>query len=401
MKSMPIAVRRSLVAASAAMLVSTTIAGVAPAQTHRDHPAARAAAPAASTPMLKLIHAADRVTLDRYGQRVYLALGVYAAAGDLPFEIRAHRPSWAKPIQAFLETPGGEVALPAHSFSDFQRLRRFFTVSFTNPVGDVVWDRTFGFCPAGEAVRVDPEAPTPSRPYPAECPYNPFTRGAVYGISPGHALPLLGDYGPTARIPLGHYKATVTIADRYADVLGLTPAQAKQVIRVHVVKARGDCRTEEAARGCKADLRPETVGRGDGVPRTPGERPTGPALANAPAQIRPDLGSLPAYAVSLHRGYVSFAATVWNAGPSPLVVDGFRRTNEDVMDAYQYFFDADGNEIGHAPAGEMEWDARHGHQHWHFRDFARYRLLDADKQAVVRSRKEAFCLANTDAVDYT
>ena len=39
--------------------------------------------------------------------------------------------------------------------------------------------------------------------------------------------------------------------------------------------------------------------------------------------------------------------------------------------------------------------------HWHFTDFARYRLLDADKSAVVRSRKEAFCLAATDAVDYT
>ena len=58
-------------------------------------------------------------------------------------------------------------------------------------------------------------------------------------------------------------------------------------------------------------------------------------------------------------------------------------------------------ELGHDPAGSMEWDARHGHTHWHFRDFARYRLLDANKDHVVRSRKEAFCLANTDAVDYT
>jgi hypothetical protein len=44
---------------------------------------------------------------------------------------------------------------------------------------------------------------------------------------------------------------------------------------------------------------------------------------------------------------------------------------------------------------------RHGHLHWHFKDFARYRLLDADKDAIIRSRKEAFCLAATDAVDYT
>ncbi len=49
----------------------------------------------------------------------------------------------------------------------------------------------------------------------------------------------------------------------------------------------------------------------------------------------------------------------------------------------------------------MVWDPRDGHHHWHFRDFARYRLLDSDKEAIVRSKKEAFCLAATDAVDYT
>ena len=41
------------------------------------------------------------------------------------------------------------------------------------------------------------------------------------------------------------------------------------------------------------------------------------------------------------------------------------------------------------------------HNHWHFEDFARYDLLDADKNYVARSRKQSFCLANTDAVDYT
>ena len=71
------------------------------------------------------------------------------------------------------------------------------------------------------------------------------------------------------------------------------------------------------------------------------------------------------------------------------------------MDAYQYFYDANGDVVGSAPTGAMEWDERDGHTHWHFLDFARYRLVDADKNAVVRSRKEAFCLANTDAVDYT
>jgi hypothetical protein len=100
--------------------------------------------------------------------------------------------------------------------------------------------------------------------------------------------------------------------------------------------------------------------------------------------------------------YLDFSATVWNAGPSPLVVDGFRRPRkEKVMDAYQYFFDGKGRQIGYAPVGTMVWDPREGHTHWHFTDFATYRLLDQHKKLVVRSQKEAFCLANTDAVDYT
>jgi hypothetical protein len=49
----------------------------------------------------------------------------------------------------------------------------------------------------------------------------------------------------------------------------------------------------------------------------------------------------------------------------------------------------------------MEWDKREGHMHWHFTDFAQYRLLTADQKLAVASGKEAFCLANTDAVDYT
>jgi hypothetical protein len=95
-----------------------------------------------------------------------------------------------------------------------------------------------------------------------------------------------------------------------------------------------------------------------------------------------------------------FAATVWNAGTSPLLVDGFRRSGTDLMDAYQYFYDTAGNEVGVRPAGTMEWDPREGHYHWHFTDFAQYNLLNADKSLAVRSGKEAFCLANTDPVDF-
>ena len=71
------------------------------------------------------------------------------------------------------------------------------------------------------------------------------------------------------------------------------------------------------------------------------------------------------------------------------------------MDAYQYFFDKELNQVGYQEVGTMEWDARPSHEHWHFSDFAKYSLLNQDKTVARRSQKEAFCLANTDAVDYT
>jgi hypothetical protein len=99
--------------------------------------------------------------------------------------------------------------------------------------------------------------------------------------------------------------------------------------------------------------------------------------------------------------YLAFSADVWNAGPSRLTVDGFRRPGTGLMDAYQYFYDTKGEQVGWAPTGTLEYDTRDGHSHWHFTDFARYSLLAADKQEVVRSGKEAFCLAPTDAIHLT
>ncbi|MFD3662748.1 lysyl oxidase family protein [Streptomyces sp. NPDC058659] len=167
---------------------------------------------------------------------------------------------------------------------------------------------------------------------------------------------------------------------------------------------------QQAAR---ADMRAgDTTGQTDGSRQAPAltpqaKRPSGnPSVPNVP---KPDLRSLPAYGITISDGgqnipgkdYLAFSANVWNAGPAQLVVDGFRSPGKAKMDAYQYFYDATGKQVGYTPTGTMEWDPRPGHVHWHFTDFASYRLLKADKQEAVRSGKEAFCLANTDAVDYT
>ncbi|MER7948782.1 lysyl oxidase family protein [Streptomyces sp. NPDC096079] len=168
---------------------------------------------------------------------------------------------------------------------------------------------------------------------------------------------------------------------------------------------------QQAARADAPAAR-DTGGRTDGSRQAPAlapqaKRPTGtPTVPNVP---KPDLRSLPAYGITISDGerdipgkdYLAFSANVWNAGPAQLVVDGFRSPGKAKMDAYQYFYDARGKQVGYTPTGTMEWDPRPGHVHWHFTDFASYRLLKADKKEAVRSGKEAFCLANTDAVDYT
>ncbi|WP_406458388.1 lysyl oxidase family protein [Streptomyces sp. NBC_00876] len=166
------------------------------------------------------------------------------------------------------------------------------------------------------------------------------------------------------------------------------------------------------AAGPKAAQVGDAPGQTDGSRQAPAaqpnaKRPTGrAAVPNVP---KPDLRSLPAYGIMIsdaegdapNKDYLAFSANVWNAGPAQLVVDGFRTPGKALMDAYQYFYDAKGKQVGYTPTGTMEWDPRPGHEHWHFTDFASYRLLKADKKETVRSGKEAFCLANTDAVDYT
>ncbi len=98
---------------------------------------------------------------------------------------------------------------------------------------------------------------------------------------------------------------------------------------------------------------------------------------------------------------LQFAATVWNAGPVPLEIVGFRPPGSSVMKAYQYFRTVAGALEGYAPVGMLDYDSESGHHHWHYHDLAVYQLLSADKRTVLVSQKTGFCLANTDAIDYT
>jgi hypothetical protein len=354
-----------------------------------------AAVAATPEPSLRLV-TTGAVTIERQaGEAVRLDAGTHVVAGNAPFEVRATRATYARPIVATQIVRTGDnqrkVTLPSGLLTDFAGFPSFTHLSLTDAAGNTVADHDETFCPNGDAVRTRPDAPATS-PYPSRCAsFAPFALGAVWGIQAGWSVRTAAPHW--AAFPLfiedGTYTAVVSVNQPYRDLFGFPPGQSSATVQVTVrtVTTSGAAATPPSS-----------------IPLKPaGQRPTG--AANVPEGPRPDLRPLPAFAIYTpydeERDYLAFAATVWVAGTSPLVVDGFRRPDQDVMDAYQYFYDTRGRQVGYAPVGTMQWDSRDGHHHWHFTDFARYRLLDAAKTVAVRSGKEAFCLANTDPIDYT
>ena len=397
-------VRRMLSGLCALALAATMGAAiVAPAESATTKPKA-------TNPPLALRAASNHLVLDQYGHRVYLNLGVYLVAGDGPFVVYAHRdPSYVGPITAQMSLAGGPLTdLPDGTLKSFRGLTDFFRVVVKDADGKTVYHDLKTFCPS-YSQRVRPNAPDTS-PYPQGCPYNPFTLGGVYGVEKGFGAPAIEQYGRAVKLERGHYTATVTIAQPWRGLIGVTGDDAQASVDFRVVKSQ-NCGFPGGPvpvphRGCKIDRSArhhssEALGR---IPRHPAaHRPTGPGMkADPDPSTLPDLQSLPPYGLQVSkRGFLDFAATEWDAGPAAMVIDGFRNPKAQVMGTYQYFYNPDGTAAGHKRIGQMEWDPRPGHEHWHFEDFVRYSLLDASQTEVVRSHKNGFCLANTDSVDLT
>ncbi len=374
----------------ASLALAAPVAAAPPAATAADRAHENRAADTAAPLSL---WAPKTVTAYAYKNRTWTDLGLRLVAEGAPLEIWSHRSSYDEPIQSVWRTADGDVALPAGSMTDFSGLDRFLSVSIDpKKPGQKTLTMTKKGCLNGYAERVRPDAPARS-PYPVGCWYNPFTVGSVQGIQDGWASPLLGSARRPLKIGPGLYTVTARVSPTWATFFGLDAAAATRTFTL-------DVKDEQAVEEGHGHGPMEPAGR---LATPAAHRPTGPAGRADEAGPQPDLRSLPAWGISLNKKgtYLRFSATVWNAGDSPLVVDGFRRDGEDEMDAYQYFFDAQGNQTGYQPVGALEWDKRPSHSHWHFEDFARYSLLDAGKSEVSRSKKEAFCLANTDSVDLT
>jgi len=385
------------------LLVSTLIVGLM---------APMAIAPASAAPgdpSIRLIASSAEITIER--RRPYpvpLNLGVYAAAVNGNFEVRASRPDYDTPISVFQWIDGGATVVPwpADTVPDFTGLDGFFRVTARTDSGHVKLDEYDTFCPASFGVqRTDDTGPLNST-YPMYgCGGNPFTLGNVWGIDQGWATPAIGSdyyyywYGnstPFLDAKDGHYDVEVAVTPTYTDLLGISSTDRTVTVGVTIV-TNPHCR-----RMC---MRP--------APRTPatGEAPSepfghAPVVSTPDPATLPDLRALPAQDMWVGgrrdgREWLNFSATLWNAGPGNLVVEGYRQPGADVMDAWQYFLTPDGTVTGKASAGSLEYDSRDGHNHWHFRQFATYQLLDANKVKIVRSKKEAFCLAPTDSIDTT
>ncbi|WP_344009101.1 lysyl oxidase family protein [Nocardioides lentus] len=333
--------------------------------------------------------------LFREGRYAYGDLGLRVVAQGGPLEIRTKRASWdVEPVTTFTTSAGsGEV--PRSMIRGFDQLEDFVDITIRDAKGRAVWSRSPRVClNSYEPQRMGPDAPARS-PYPYGCPWNPFTIGSVQGVAKGYGNPVTDFYSRT-RLAAGRHTVVARITPAWAALLGVAPEDATVRYPLQVRTARGGdgwgtgwrvAGGPVAPNGAAAHPEPQPPGDGGPVPDGP--------LA--------DLKSLPAFGMSVTGtgNHLAFAATVWNAGDSPLVVDGFRRRGEEMMDAYQYFFDAEGEQTGYRRIGAMHWHAAPSHNHWHFLDFARYSLLSKDQAEVFRSRKQSFCLANTDAVDYT
>lgn len=377
--------RRAVILLLVAVLAALAWPAVAPAQ--------------GSPPSLRLVAPGGPVILHRFRKQVFLDLPVWVAATGGDFELRVARPDYDSPAGLDqVDAATGDVLrdLPDDMLDGWFGMSRFVRVIFRDKTGDRIARRWFTFCPNGfERQRVDDSGPElPS--YPGFCgSFSPFTKGMVWGIESGWATSALGggDFGaPTLRLrKSGRFSVEVRIARPYADLLEIAAEDARVTLDVRVKDARrGGCCVEGPARA-RAAAPVQSLGV--------------PDVTDPDPSTVPDLVALPLWALdTFHRrgrDFMGFAATPWNAGPAPLVIEGFRRPGETVMDAYQYFRDADGEVVGRAEAGTMAFHSHPRHNHWHFLQFAAFTLHDAGDLEVVRSRKQAFCLAPTDAIDLT
>ena len=359
---------------------------------------AASAPPAAGDPSFRLFSTKSEATAYRYGKRAArLDNALFMGVTEGRLDLRVRRASFADPrtLTQVVHSASGttERPLPADLLDGWRGLDNFFHVRVATLEGEQVWSELLTFCPNNYSrQRLDdsgPDVPT----FPEACFKSPRLLGMTWGVDESWAV-AASNSGLKLPVPEGTYSVDISVAPRYRDLFGIAAEDASAQLTVTVAPSQDGC--ERCCQGCE-------MPRAYQAPQ-PDEPEQGvPDMTNPPNSVLPDLRTLPAFGIDVRnrrsgRSFVEFGANVWVAGDSPIVVEGFRRSEEAVMDAYQYFYD-DGEAVGKAPAGTFIYDLRDSHHHWHILQFVQYQLVDADRQNAVRSAKESFCLVPTDAVD--
>lgn len=368
-------------------------------------PGAAGAAPAdaaAADPAPDLsLWAPEKVTGYSYGDSAEVNFNIRLVGGANSVEVFSHRTDWDQPITSDLrvvDPQTGEVLsttpLPAGTLGKFSGFQKFMKLTIRDREGDIVKAQQRDVCLNGTSERIRPDA-EPRSPYPWGCPGDGFVKGSVQGVQAGWSTNI-AEWYDSLRLAPGRYDVTAAVAQKYVTALGLDPTTATRDFRLRIVDSNDGPGGGHGHRQ-QPDADPK-------LPQPESAPPTGPEIDEAALDgPQPDLQSLPAFGVELNQSgtQMRFAATVWNAGNSPVVIDGFR-ASDDEMTTYQYFFDTDGNQTGYQEVGTMHWHDAPSHMHWHFLDFATYSLVSVDEVEVnIKSKKQSFCLANTDATDYT
>jgi hypothetical protein len=401
--------RRTLPVAAglvAAATMTATVAASAPAFGYAA--AGGAAASSAAGPTLRLIAAQHNITVQRFGKRVFLDPGIWVAALHSSLQLNVSRPSYGRPLHVIqvIKTPQGAVSrrLPHWTLDRWAGLRRFLRITIRNGSGKVVVSRVSSFCPNSfNPERTGPSSLTRS-PFPQECGAgDPFPLSNVWGIAKGWGTdPAESGFdglGNSVKLPLGRYTVTERITDGYARLFHIPARYRQATVHVHVVKPQNCCGPKGCCGGASrySKLIAAASKPLPSLPRVP-------LLKHVPRSALPDLVPLPSWGISTShvkktsQDFMNFAATVSVQSQAPLDVEGFRKAGGPVMRAYQYFW-RDGRIVGRVRAGTMGFDNKKGHDHWHFEQFARYRLLNSARKLAVRSEKVGFCIAPTDAIN--
>jgi hypothetical protein len=344
-----------------------------------------------------------------FGKQVYIDPGIWLASLHSALQLDVQRASYTKPVTAIevIKTSHGVVrrSLPSWVFGNWQGLRKFLDIVVRNSSGKVVGRQYLTFCPgSGELSKANADA-AETTPYPESCSASdPFALGEVWGLARGWASEPFFGFLPqykTFHLKAGSYKFTMSIAPNYVRLFHVTKPDRSASVRVKVEKiGKADTAARRAPAPVPANFVRATAGpaaAGKTLPKFPVTR----TLSQPPASAEPDLVPLPSWDITtthLKKGdkdFLNFAATVWIGGNGPLDVEGFRTNDSNTMQAYQYFY-KDGKLLGKMRVGTMGFA---DYNAWHFQQFAEYRLLNAHKKIVIKSKKVGFCIAPTDGVN--